>query len=140
MKPGRELDALIAEKVLKRDPKSYYVDFDKLTFQEQNVIMRGQGWTPDLLPSYSTDITAAWTITEKIENKTFIETIKVDQDTKTVTIRDLPRDDKEFTLQRVRGGWKAGHMVFIDWIDSAYGDTAPHAICLFALQLLEKNP
>lgn len=55
MKPGRELDALIAEKVMGLEP-----------WPEQ------QEAKPCSCPSYSTDIAAAWQIVKKFEREASI--------------------------------------------------------------------
>lgn len=87
MKPGRELDALVAEKVLGSERI---------------------GWAP------STDIAAAWELVEKL--------------------KDILKG--EFCLSFVNSEWT----VYRDWhTDSeplGWAQTAPHAICLAALNVV----
>jgi len=103
--PGRELDALVAEKVMGwiKRPKGagtahLWISSDKQAFHESE------------LPAYSTDIAAAWQVVEKLTR----------------------RDDKLFfTLETPISGsawecWFSG-----EW---AEGETASHAICLAALK------
>lgn len=65
MNPGRELDALVAEKVMgwrKREtpPGGHiWIDKDNLAY------------VPGELPRYSTDIAAAWEVVEKLNNLDF---------------------------------------------------------------------
>lgn len=88
MKPGRELDLLVAEKIFGWSPSQVY---DKHSYL-----------------SYSTDISAAWEVVEKVKSEY------------SVTID---------TCLEHEGKWLctfAYHQV--------EGDSAPHAICLAALK------
>jgi hypothetical protein len=124
--PGRNLDALIAEKV-----------FSYRRFQRhwQQGAHRGltEGWlTKDdiklagPLPNYSTDIAAAWEVVEKLSTKYFMIETRVfnnqpyqSQCLILKTGKPMPEDDLS------------------DWIVET-GDTLPHAICLAALKAVDK--
>lgn len=113
LEPGRELDALVAERVMGRNPNLEPLIRDA--------------------PAYSTDIAAAWEVAEKVKRKDIMEY-------------------GDFYL--VWGNYGAdttpkgphGQMIYpnaLAWfcrIDmptrtvSATADTAPHAICLAALE------
>lgn len=60
LKPGRELDALIAEKVMGWKPPEF---IDGVSLERRWKNDRGEF---DSLPRYSTDIAAAWEVVEKI--------------------------------------------------------------------------
>lgn len=127
MKPGRELDALIAEKVMGwkwfsrsdfiRDPSDPgFTPWEKRLYPpgfkcEWHVPPRGvQEMQFDIKP-YSTDIAAAWEVVEKMEG-----------------VWDI--------CSRARG-WVVGLAVRSEGSDKivyAEGGTAPHAICLAALR------
>lgn len=117
-KPGRELDALIAEKVMGLKKGEYYVDYSRLTVQERNVIDRCQGWAPELLRPYSTDIAAAWQVVEKLK---------------------LHPKAAEYGVM-VGASPNGGYFCWLASRDCeaakiyAAGDTGPHAICLAALR------
>ena len=101
MKPGRKLDALVAEKVMGK----------KYPFLEEQYSMSGSPHTgpDDVLPHFSTDITAAWLVVEKFA---------------------IPR--KEFWMTWWGPSeWHvkiAGH--------EAQADTPAHAICLAVLEAI----
>lgn len=106
---GRELDALIAEHVMGWQ--------QVLTFTADTKEGQYEWIDPDLtsqaLPHYSTDIAAAWLVVQKIESFSLI----------------------------APGAWYAGGEYHNEdrWCCEtattiAYGDTAPHAICLAALK------
>jgi hypothetical protein len=117
MKPSRELDALVAERVM---GWRFIGEFD--------LEMNGDRWAknPDGhenyfsdVPHYSTNIAAAWEVMEKLlaynpfwEQHDFIG------------IYLAPTSPK---------GWTCN---FGDDTTRAYGDTAPHAICLAALKVV----
>lgn len=93
MKPGRELDALIAEKVM--------------GFWDTHAAQYGE--TP--VPPYSTDIAAAWQVTEKFEGVNVLT------------------HKNGWQVQLVPRNSKLAYDVHI-----ANGTTAAHAICLAALK------
>jgi hypothetical protein len=109
LKPGRELDALVAERVMgwssesrtawcAQDPRSY------LRIQWKN----GQGFEREL-PRYSTDIADAWEVVES------------------------PHFDAWMVGRNANGKWHVWNPY--ECVVVAYGDTAPHAICLAAICL-----
>lgn len=103
MKPGRELDALIAEKVMGMN-----VQHGRVWSQEGKCLRETD------LPSYSTDIAAAWEVVEKLK------------------LGLLPDGDKWIAGQADRAGLETSNL--------CWGDTAPHAICLAALNAVSQNP
>ncbi len=120
MNPGRELDALIAEKVFgKSEPDRGCMCSLRESCYVCNPFLKG-------IKPYSTDIAAAWEVVEKIKlNKSL-------HDGFTLT----------FDLEEKR--WRAGSLWWrgyeqAEWLEpnSAMAETAPHAICLAALKALE---
>jgi hypothetical protein len=118
MKPGRELDALIAEKVMG------YPAFAKQVLEQLGAHLLGEGehehclvcgrgidGTLECLPYYSTDISAAWEVVEKAGLL------------------------KRFTLEQTDHGWEVWDRNEVSGDDLiAGGLSAPHAICLAALK------
>jgi hypothetical protein len=125
MKPGRELDALIAEKVMGWGP----IEIDR----NGNPV----GINPDypskfkchIVPNYSTDIAAAWTVVEKLKLCVWPTT-----DGRYLCLLD------QFSLEYGDEYWFGGSNVLEnierDWI-AAVAQTAPHAICLAALKTVK---
>lgn len=114
MKPGRELDELVAEKVMRM-----YLDFRSGKWIEPpcdstspitGILKR--------IPPYSIDIAAAWEIVSKMEDLEFDFQISNDQ------IGWLAI----FTRKHADGGTTAY---------KGSGETAPHAICLAALKAVD---
>jgi len=113
---GRELDALVAEKVMGLsittwgDPNSPIVGYDKFTRD---------------LPHYSTSISAAWEVVEKLimigSNVGHTWTMEYD-------LEDLAWD-VGYKGWDYDTGWS---WEMVDWPVTA--PTAPHAICLAALK------
>jgi len=75
MKPGRELDALVAEKVMgvvwctmPNDPAIGYVVHGTTgqTHSVPQMIWSGTGWVYEGIPYYSADFTAAFTVVKQI--------------------------------------------------------------------------
>lgn len=136
MKPGRELDALIAEKVMgdliwsaQVCPPDPIDDWDRAkgiqkNFKTKNDAIDWVGlqkfpknipdwanpriWINTSLPLYSTDIAMAWKIVEKISGECVIEEFK--------------------------GIWRCSFNRTMEWECS---DIAPHAICLAALKIVK---
>lgn len=115
MEPGRELDALVAEKVMGL---------------EITKIANGHMWFRDgvtlrsPIPHYSTDIAAAWLVVEKMSSDGWIHEI-------TEHINDSQIKCAMFAN-------RSGHYESYErsWDDEqwAVSGTAPHAICLAALK------
>ncbi len=123
MKAGRELDALIAEKVMGWKRGDIYWH----PYQFANPV--------DLTdtPKYSTSIADAWLVVEKMDQWSF----------------DVSRHHQESEKGKRRGIWyQARVMIFgkVNWerdcwkgaFDSV-GETAPHAICLAALKAVDNS-
>ena len=122
LESGRELDDLVAEKVM-----GY-----RIPVQESLI---GNEWSP--IPHYSTDIAAAWQVIEKLTSqnagpdKACIEAI-----INTPKYPGWPtyvRDGEEEHQDEWCVEWVDG----IDTIDVAFGKTAPLAICRAALKIME---
>jgi hypothetical protein len=63
-KAGRELDALVAEKVMGADPSTVHWHLSNATF-----LVDGKWVDVPPVPHYSTDIAAAWEVVEKMSQK-----------------------------------------------------------------------
>lgn len=125
MKPGRELDALVAEKVMgwNRDHEkrklSYYYGDD---LYAQDLITK---LTDVEIPSYSTDIAAAWEVVERFQEEHGL----------LMFLRANPNGTYEISLECngvCRDDWKDAACEFYG--SSSGLDSAPHAICLAALK------
>lgn len=110
MKPGRELDALIAEKVMGRQ----VVETDDCNGQDNLWLNQFSEYGDQLgLPNYSTDIAAAWTVVEKF--------------------KAVARIEKQFLGGNAE--WFCELSIDIgEGSGSAISPSAPHAICLAALK------
>lgn len=106
MKPGRELDALVAEKVMGRCGHTLRRVQDHHQCQKCGEEFWGLAWHKGYcaFPSFSTDIAAAWNVVERLK-------------------------DRYFLLQYYGDGWdcQIGGT-------SRTGNTVPLAICLAALK------
>lgn len=111
MKPGRELDALVAEKVM----GDYISDREG-----EPGSWRGPDFTP--LPQYSTDISAAWEVVEKIINHSDYVCWELSSEWK----GDGAKSDYPFYARFCLGNGDK----------TAGADTAPHAICIAALKVV----
>ena len=117
MRPGRELDALVAEHVMGikviRSPK-----FKDPCIAEKRHL-RNLPWVMCSVEPYSTDIAAAWEVVEKFEYRTI------------VFRHDVKLWGVELSLE-----WADPRDEHYPHNDPFYGDglTAPHAICLAALK------
>jgi len=104
MKPGRELDALVAEKVM--GWKAVQV-FDLKDTDGTNI---ANGITPynigQRVPHYSTDIASAWEVVEEMQN-----------------------NEWDFTLKNHKRKYEA----IFGTLYNAFAPTAPEAICKAAL-------
>lgn len=110
LKPGLELDTLIAERVMGlRDRLA------KASSQAEHEQIRK---LIDFCPPYSTSIASAWEVVEKLREF------------------DHPEDKSAgFTIWQ---HWEGGYVAGWSWHEAEYGvvtaETAPHAICLAALK------
>lgn len=114
MKPGRELDALVAEKVMGWRVGERF-DGDWYLMEPASGGMGGNP-VPMRLEHYSTDIAAAWQLVEKVGTGWLYLTLTQDSD-------------------RTSDYWRAAFHRRTDAPDAVNGDTAPHAICLAALKV-----
>jgi hypothetical protein len=110
MNPGRELDALVAEKVMGRNGA---VEQWRQTANGPDMITATtaavDGWRP--IPNFSSDIAAAWEVLEKLRGMLHEE------------ISVASSYDKKFWVVCLEGTQQLAH-----------AETAAHAICLAALK------
>ena len=109
--PGRKLDCLVALKLF----GWIFTADGELGSPERNCIGGLAGITLQAVPFYSTDISAAWEVVEKID--LFFEVSREEKNRWTATFYKDPFFDVIL-----------GH---------ARAKTAPHAICLAALKIME---
>lgn len=108
MKPGKELDVFVAENVMGLNASS-------ITNDGYSVVV----YNGKLLPSYSTDIAAAWEVVEKMRSDYLA--LRLNRD-----IGNQNQDDCEWCATFEGNGKETP-------VDS-WSSTAPHAICLAALK------
>ena len=118
LKPGRELDALLAEKVIGLDPKWFNVSQSYYEAASDG---------PRLKP-YSTDISAAWRLLECFErDPEFFD----DRNYQIMFKRYSPCNVVcSFYLQKSLDEYRSDQMIHFE----AEGENAPHALCLVALE------
>lgn len=126
--PGRELDALVAEKVMGRqvtwEDSQEDDDQDDCYFLDEN---GNYSWSA-CVPRYSTDIAAAWQVVEKLD---------------LLGVRLVPGHESygevSFSLGRRsdNGLWVLGDDRSLE--PGVEGESAPHAICLAALKVVQKT-
>jgi len=119
VKAGRELDALIAEKVkgykLTNPQDGPVMKYGSVTVQYLKTWMNSAGelFNNETLPEYSTDIAAAWKVVENIQ----------------LSFPGTVFEFKSYSPEQ------HAHAIFIGpKTSSAEADTAPLAICLAALK------
>lgn len=118
MKPSRELDALVAERVMgwtEIESKGHVFIESQILGVKPGTIASATGYKPKfVVPHYSTDIAAAWDVVGKFDYL--------------YLFRGKSMFDGKYECK----------LVGVDSFDfCAYGETAPHAICLAALKALE---
>ena len=124
MEAGRELDALIAEKVMGQDTR-----WLEVLHGEHRLVWFKQNWGyGDDVPHYSTRIQDAWLVVEKMTGDGFCPALIFDDNGSWVMafdgIQNLPEDDDP--------------LITSFCIESKMiADTAPLAICLAALKAVE---
>ena len=129
MEAGRELDALIAEKVMGHRM------FEPPPMSEPWEVMPDDYRGRPLLP-YSTDIGAAWEVVEKMrERGKDRKDIAICMDGFSLSQNHVGEDWQDYPWAP-EGGWSA---TFTDGYNTsgAAALTAPHAICLAALKAVE---
>jgi hypothetical protein len=119
LKPGRELDALVAEKVMGYKVTDWPTGKE---FPITSAIAAGvlSEFQQSRIPSYSTDIAAAWQVVDKMKSLgCFIKVHNCDH----------------------RGEWGCWctHPGRVLSESFAVEDTAPHAICLAALKAVDNS-
>lgn len=110
MAPGRELDALVAEKVM----GALNLRITVADWEEDMVLGNGDIWRTRV-PDYSTSISAAWQVVEKL---------------------DFCVVSRGGTVAKEMGGWEVD-CEMNGQHRRAFAATAPHAICLAALKAVE---
>lgn len=111
MKPGRELDALVAEKVM-----NFALGMMSEQDVEPSIIVDQAVASFDVIPYYSTDISAAWEVVEKLAGR-FVPSLTLG-----------PTNE-----------WQAVFQESTDVIYYEHSNSAPHAICLAALKAVGVN-
>ncbi len=115
MDAGREMDALIAEKVMG-------IELPKWIFQEHGLTTKT---SREVVPDYSTDIAAAWQVVEKMRsNGYFYEVTENIEDPSIYCAMFVDRSTSYYDTYE--SGWSNEQ-----W---AAASTAPHVICLAALK------
>ena len=107
MKPGRELDLLIAEKIMGLEIADSLVD-ELEDYYPTYKVTDDEDWSELPVPKYSTDIAAAWKVVEKMKNNHW-----------------------PFYLANYDNKWSCQ---FAKDSSHAISDQVPHAICLAALK------
>lgn len=116
MKPGRELDALVAEKVM--GIKTEY--YSGCLVEKVSAHFEQRVYPLDyLIPEYSTDISAAWKVVERIEKRFVLQKVFLPHS-------DQPSFSAHFSNEKVIDFWREGSVA----------PTASHAICLAALKTI----
>ena len=111
IKPGRELDTLVADKIFGLTMRDRYTGKEVPITLDQ-LLMSGSALRIMNLPRYSTDIGAAFEVVKKLQETAIVEV-------------SVHKGDWSCSINR------SGNEV-PDYFASA--DTAPHAICLAALK------
>lgn len=117
MKPGRDLDILIADKIFQMRCPSFVS------------CGRGRGVWENSIPNYSTDIKAAWEVVQKVPTyeRKFRDKYCETNDFFLIKRRDHWITKKDY--------WVAGYASYPeDWEIHVEAETAPHAICLATLK------
>lgn len=131
MNAGKELDALIAEKVMGWTKAEISNEYGKILvlgnpkLKEKDWIMMPAEYNPYL--PYSTDISAAWEVVEKLS--------KTNTMVGTRTFNNQPWQSMCLILKSLNHeAYKNDfEQDFTQWI-TATGESIPHAICLAALK------
>lgn len=126
MKAGRELDALIAEKVMGWKYRGYGNGGGEWTFNGQK--MAFGGLNGGSLPHYSTNIADAWMVVEKMGRWHGFDFMIV-----------MPDPEQTFHLRTYEAGWYEATNDGPERRVVSDADTAPLAICLAALKAVNQE-
>ncbi len=123
MKPGRELDALIAEKVM-----GIPVTFEQGDYWPP--ARPGANFSTQPIRPYSTDIAAAWEVVEKVGRIWNGFTFMLEWE-----------EDRSWHPARWRAGWVEWSYGEIEYRAEGTCEASPaHAICLAALNTIGAKP
>lgn len=132
LKPSRELDALIAEKVMGGGRDTHVgqrLMYSSMAERDEPPTL---GWDFNIKP-YSTDIAAAWEVVDKIKQ------IRPDGSSFGLNIEY----EYEFAIKwydkKYFCGWYPINLDGVPTLEGE-GESAPHAICLAALAVMESKP
>lgn len=112
---GRELDALVAEKVFGTVP----------TWNTVRTMDGPRKRLSGTVPSYSTDIAAAWQVAEDLKRRGWYPMVYVDD-----TGDLVPPVEPQAWFAKLDPNWRD--------LPEVRGESAAHAICLVALQALKE--
>jgi len=122
--PGRELDVLVAEKVIGNQVISIGGDPETIGLQEAKILPSGSAGGSRNLAHYSTDILAAWEVVEKFENDGGI-----------INYGNMFEGERKpwVSIGYLKSPVHSHHAFVM-----AHGETAAHAVCLAALKACGK--
>lgn len=127
MNAGRDMDALVAEKVMGWDLKTVWIGSE----EHKRLIAPERHYMPDDYPWYSTDIAAAWMVVEKMQ-----ERFKCGVKVFAIIPEQIERVGKKYVCS-----FHSGTLEYItpELHTSDKADTAPLAICRAALKAIEEG-
>lgn len=131
MKPGRELDARIAEKLMgwteiKKSPLGYAMGDEYSGISPNEQASPYTGFKPRMnIPRYSTEIAAAWLVIEMLTSRGWDVIVGFNECRKWSCV-----------LRLKLTGANEGHATQLDVCDQ---ETAPHSISLAALKTIEQE-
>jgi hypothetical protein len=150
MKAGRELDALIAEKVMGWKPRQskhgywnldgpngeHFTDIDRRDYTAQydketgQKVQQAPWWEYfwDEIPFYSTNIADAWEVVEKLGRWRGFDFMLV-----------MPNPEQTFHLHTYEAGWYEATNDGPERRVVSDADTAPLAICIAALKAVSQE-
>lgn len=134
LKPGRELDALVAERVMHRSKKHMIIECNDPYYTHCRICHKDNSeWSLEATeceenPPYSTNIADAWEVVEKLYSMGIGYCVERTQTADQPTVYFMPKQPSQKSLIQFVEDMKR-------W--SSLGETLPHAICLGALKILE---
>lgn len=129
--PGRELDALVAQKVMGLDVQKDQVTKTGGIFAKKESDDPWEyflGASGELVPPYSTDQSAAWSVVEHLRKTHWRDCFALYS----------PSDECDKWFARFDKKWH-GYGGGIEVYDANYGVSAPHAICQAALEVVANS-